>query len=205
MATPMDHGYVQVADRHLQFNKDHPNGSINNIVEHFVFVDGKGFVTVRSEVWKDVSARANGQPADGVGNASMPIPGPTNFTRNSEVENAETSALGRALAMIGYHPKESMASSEEVAAKKGETAKQKPAEDVDPDKATQAQLGRMYAMASDTGIDMKTDDGKKALQAIVFAATGKRSSKQLKKDDMDIIYKTLETQAFEDEPVEAVA
>lgn len=76
--------------------------------------------------------------------------------------------------------------------------RQQPAqEDVDPDKATQAQLGRMFAMAKDAGIDLGTDDGKKAMQAIVFAATGKRSSKQLKKDDMDVIYQTLENQTAE--------
>ncbi len=185
MATPMDHGYVMVADRHLKFVEDHPSGSIASKVQHFIFdpSEGKGFVVVNCQVWKEASDRAAGSPPDGEGNASMPIPGPTSFTKNSEVENAETSALGRALAAIGYHPKESMASKEEVAYKKGE-----PAEEEDPDKPTQKQLGRMFAMAKDAGLD-KVD-----LQAIVLAVTGKRSSKQLKRDDMDPIYQAIEEQ-----------
>lgn len=198
MATPMDHGYIQVADRHLKFTEDHPDGSIASEVQHFVFdpVEGKGFVVVNAKVWKDGAKRMNGAPADGEGNASMPIPGPTSFTKNSEVENAETSALGRALAMIGYHPKESMASGEEVAAKGGKD-KTRVSKTSGEELASQAQLGKMFAMAKEAGIDLKTDDGKTALQAIVLAATGKRSSKQLLSSEMDIIYSTLETKAEE--------
>jgi hypothetical protein len=81
--------------------------------------------------------------------------------------------------------------STKASAKKKET----PAEDVDPDAATTSQKNRMYAMAKDAGIDLSTKEGKTTLQAIVLAATGKHSSKELKKDDMDVIFQTLESQA----------
>ena len=48
---------------------------------------------------------------------ARPIPGTSNFTRNSEVENCETSAWGRALAALGFGGK-SIASVEEINVKK---------------------------------------------------------------------------------------
>lgn len=203
MPTPMDNGYKMVADRHLQFVADHPNGSVSTQVEHFIFdpSEGKGFVTVTASVWKEYEDRAAGKPPNGTGNASMPIPGPTSFTKNSEVENCETSALGRALAMVGYHAKETMASGDEISSKDDGSGRRsrstrKPKEDADGEEQ-QAEdpmapkLRRMYAMAKEAGINLSTDDGKKTLQAIVFAATNKRSSKQLTEEDMPIIYETL--------------
>jgi hypothetical protein len=192
MATPMDNGYKMVSERHAQFCVDHPQGVVRNEVEHFVFdpATGKGFVTVKSVVWKDRSSAVKGEPPDGEGNASMPIPGPTNFTRNSEVENAETSALGRALAMIGYHAKESLASGEEIASKDDGSPKEYKTSD--PSKpASEAQIKKMFGDAKRAGIDTSTADGKKVLQQIVLSATGKHSSKQLTMGDMDKIFKTL--------------
>lgn len=203
MATPMDNGYKMVSERHAQFCIDHKQGVVKNTVEHFFYdaAQQKGFVTVKSEVWKERSSAVKGEPADGVGNASMPIPGPTSFTKNSEVENAETSALGRALAMIGYHAKESLASGEEIASK--DTGEPKEYKAKDPNKeASEAQIKRMFALARNAGIDMKTDEGKKVLQQIVLTATGKHSSKQLTMGDMDIIYKALEADDLTDKIIQ---
>lgn len=58
--------------------------------------------------------------------------------------------------------------------------------------ATQSQKNKMFAMAKEVGIDMSSDDGKMALSAIVLAATGRRSSKQLTQGDMDAVYQALE-------------
>jgi hypothetical protein len=120
--TPMDAGYVMVADRHAQFVIDHPNGIINTELAFATSADGVGLVVVKASVWKERANMEARHNPDGTGLASMPIPGVTSFTRNSEVENAETSALGRALAMIGYHPKSTMASEDEIHMKKGDTA-----------------------------------------------------------------------------------
>lgn len=121
--TPMDNGYKMVSERHAQFVIDHPNGMVRTeLVSHSVVAleDGSqvGYVVMKCEVWKDRADADAGKRPDGVGHAGMPIPGVTNFTRNSEVENAETSALGRALGNIGYHAKESMATEDEIAMKK---------------------------------------------------------------------------------------
>jgi hypothetical protein len=114
--TPMDRGYVMVAERHAKFVEDHPDNSVEHIVSNFAFEPGTmtGFVVVTTNVWKVYGDRVKGNPPNATANASMPIPGPTSFTKNSEVENAETSALGRALAMLGYHPKTTMASDDEI-------------------------------------------------------------------------------------------
>lgn len=131
--TPMDAGYVMVADRHAQFVKDNPEGVVHSELAGM----NPALVVVKVSVWKHQSDMHSGFGPDGTGMASMPIPGPTSFTKNSEVENAETSALGRALAMIGYHPKGSFASSDEIAMKKTEDTK--PASKVvDPDGPTDA-------------------------------------------------------------------
>ena len=64
------------------------------------------------------AAAAYGSPEDklpGVGYAWEPIPGPTNFTRDSELQNAETAAWGRAMvAKLAVDTKKGIASSEEV-------------------------------------------------------------------------------------------
>jgi hypothetical protein len=64
------------------------------------------------------SAAAYRTPDDqlpGVGWAYEPIPGPTNFTRDSELQNAETAAWGRAMvAALAVDTKKGIASSEEV-------------------------------------------------------------------------------------------
>jgi hypothetical protein len=64
------------------------------------------------------SAAAYRSPDDklpGVGWAYEPIPGPTNFTRDSELQNAETAAWGRAMvAALAVDTKKGIASSEEV-------------------------------------------------------------------------------------------
>ena len=146
MPTPMDAGYVMVAERHAKFVEDHPNGVVvNHLDRHTYFEGGTGFVVMVSSVWKDRENYDAGKGPDGVGHASMPIPGPTSFTRNSEVENAETSALGRALAMIGYHPKATMASEDEIAMKKGDAGSSSVGTTGDPDdrKATPAQIARL--------------------------------------------------------------
>lgn len=189
-SNPIANGYITVAERSAAFHADYKTPSIENKVEHFIlFPDGKGFVTVRSEVWKDAADRAKGLPPDGVGNASMPIPGPTNFTKNSELENAETSALGRALAMIGYHSKETMASGDEINAKggKADVAKEpnenvkkiasKPAEKKDAEPLSQTQRKQIFSLRDQIGLSNKE------LGDIRLQQTGKHSSAQMTADD----------------------
>ena len=56
----------------------------------------------------------------GIGHSSMDIPGSTSFTRGSEIENAETSAWGRAIAALGFEVKRGIATKEDVRNKQPE-------------------------------------------------------------------------------------
>jgi hypothetical protein len=124
--------YIDVAERLRAWYEAYPNARIEtSIVSH---TDSR--VTVKALAFRgdtsdpDVSGRPRPygfeeRPA-GVGHSSMAIPGSTPYTRGSEVENCETSAVGRALVMAGL-PSKKVASSDEIRAKGGTTAKPSPA------------------------------------------------------------------------------
>ena len=134
----------------------------------------------------------------------MPIPGPTNFTKNSEVENAETSAIGRALAMIGYHPKETMASGDEIKAK--DTRSSKVAEPTDlgnktvaTGKLTETKKKQIFALGDELGLD------KKQLGDVRLQQTGKHSSAQMTEADGDKLIAFLQNEKAKLEAVERAA
>jgi hypothetical protein len=97
--------YVPVNERIEAFYKKHPDGSLQSeIVEHT-----ETRVTVKAYAYRD---RDDARP--GTGLSSETIPGSTSFTKGSEVENAETSAWGRAIAALGFEVKRGIASREEM-------------------------------------------------------------------------------------------
>jgi hypothetical protein len=80
------------------------------------------FVQIAGKDWVVYTAAAYRTPEDqrpGIGTAWEPIPGPTSFTKDSEVQNAETAAWGRALVAIGASTKNGIASAEEVTNRTG--------------------------------------------------------------------------------------
>lgn len=191
--------YNEVADRVAGFNEEYPNGRIETSYE-LLNVGSHPFITVRAEVWK------NAQPEDGryvrpdsTGLSWLEVPGKTNFTRGSEIENAETSAVGRALAFIGFYAKgQSLASKQEISSKKGSSSTPAPTQSdeagdppapvvvgQDPDLITDKQRAAFFAKMKEAGV---TGDQRKAL---VFLGVQKKSIKQLTKDDfrtlMDIL------------------
>jgi len=197
---PMDQGYLLIADRLAAFVRDHPTGRIETelLYSQFDPAVSTGLVVVGAKVFKDGGSSV----PDGMGMSGMQIPGTTNFTKGSEVENSETSAIGRALAAVGYLAKNPdgsarFASDDEIVMKRGYTTVQADAINTRPQptdpkaKATRPQINRMFALAKASGIDTKTPDGKKLLQNIVLAATGKHSSTQLTMGDMDRVYERL--------------
>ena len=107
--------YVEVSERIRAWYEQHPMGRIVTSIEEYT--DER--VTVRAQVFreamKDYSPDA--VPA-GVGHSSLAIPGTTPYTKGSELENAETSAVGRALVMAGI-PAKNVSSSNEVESKRG--------------------------------------------------------------------------------------
>ena len=105
--------YIEVKDRVVEFYGLFPEGRIvPSIIERT-----ETLVRARAEVYRD--SDPGGVPA-GVGHSDMEIPGKTTFTRGSETENAETSAVGRALAFAGISAHRGVATLSEILSKRGD-------------------------------------------------------------------------------------
>lgn len=106
--------YVDVATRLAEFREKHPEGSLQpaDLAKPFTHL------TIGADDFVVVVAAAYRSPTDerpGVGMAYEPYPGKTNFTRGSELQNAETSAWGRAIvAALAADTKRGVASADEV-------------------------------------------------------------------------------------------
>lgn len=122
---PLD--YVDVAARIVEFRTKHPDGSLQQV--------GLDFREVAGSWWVIYHAAAYRTPDDtrpGHGTAWEPIPGKTNFTRDSEVQNAETAAWGRAIvAALAADTKKGVASAEEVRNRRADETP--PVEEAAPD------------------------------------------------------------------------
>jgi len=105
---PLD--YIDVATRIVEFREKYPEGRLRQKDVQFVDFAGKSWVVYTAEAW-----RAADDPAPAHGTAWEPVPGPTQFTRDSELQNAETAAWGRAMvAALAVDTRKGIASSEEV-------------------------------------------------------------------------------------------
>lgn len=106
--------YVDVPARIAEFRAKHPDGSLQPWdpaqpyrVEH---IGEKTYVVVVAAAY-----RTPDDPRPGIGMAYEQWPGRTPYTRDSELQNAETSAWGRAIvAVLAADTKRSVASAEEV-------------------------------------------------------------------------------------------
>lgn len=183
---PADSGYVEVKDRIEAFYAKYPEGSIQS--EIVMLTDEK--VVVKAFAFRFLE-----DTRPGIGHSQLGIPGKTNYTKDSELENAETSAWGRAIAALGFEVKRSIASSEEVRNKQADS---QPAQQAAPAQAaanpnaklaTQAQKNLIRAKAREAGI---TDEELKALR---LSVTGKQSSAQFTSGDVDAMLKGIESAA----------
>lgn len=106
--------YIQVNERIIAFKEQFPEGSLQSeIVEHDHYgEDGTGMVVIKAYAYRTAD-----DPRPGIGHSGLKIPGRSPFTLGSELENAETSAWGRALAALGFEVKRGIASREEIAMK----------------------------------------------------------------------------------------
>lgn len=183
---PADAGYIEVKDRIIAFLDKYPDGSLQSELVEL----GEDIVIMKAYAY-----RTPDDPRPGIGHSQMPLPGKTPFTRDSEVENAETSAWGRAIAALGFEVKKSIASAEEVANKSGSvptggasTSASTPSAGgtTGSDTATPAQKRKLM------GDGRRILGSEEATKKFVFDAVGKRKSADLTKDDMQIIFKGLE-------------
>lgn len=122
--------YVTVPQREALFYKEHPDGRIISSTPMIRTVGDRVFIEVTTSVF-----RSPDDPLPCVASAWEPFPGKTPYTKDSEMMNAETSAIGRALAAAGIAVNRSLASAEEVRNRQAErsapaptpTQKSKPA------------------------------------------------------------------------------
>lgn len=109
MTFKLDDSYVDVAERIRIFREKHPEGSLQSEVT--VSDDG---TAVLCKAW---AYRTPDDPRPGIGHSRLTIPGKTPYTRDSEVENSETSAWGRAIVAALAADTKKIASADEVAAR----------------------------------------------------------------------------------------
>ena len=99
--------YVPVAERLEKFYEKFPDGRvITHLIEHNMET---GFVLMRAEVYRSPD---DAQPA-ATGHA-FEVRGDSFVNKTSYVENCETGAVGRALALLGFEVKRGIASREEL-------------------------------------------------------------------------------------------
>lgn len=96
--------YVSVSERLVKFYDKYPNGSIQTEV---VKIDN-GFVLIKAYAYRDAD---DTKPCTG---HAYEIEGEGFVNTTSYIENCETSAVGRALAMMGFEIKKHIASREEM-------------------------------------------------------------------------------------------
>jgi hypothetical protein len=115
--------YIDVAQRIADFRAQYPEGSLRpaNPAEPFRLIQAQGFNkdgSVEQQTFVVVVAAAYRHGLDvfpGIGMAWEVFPGRTPYTRGSELQNAETSAWGRAIIAVGASDsKRGIASREEV-------------------------------------------------------------------------------------------
>lgn len=140
MAFNMD-DYVDVHKRIEKFYEKFPEGSVQTSI---VRLDDH-LVVMRAEVYRHP---ADERPA--IAHSQLGIPGKTNYTRDSEIENAETSAVGRAIAFLGFEVKNGIASGQEVRNKirDEETARE-------PRKGRPDWMNRAQALVQAAGLKFK--------------------------------------------------
>ena len=133
---PFATDYVDVATRLAEFREKHPDGSLQPADLSRPY----GHLTIGADDFVVVVAAAYRSPDDprpGVGMAYEPYPGRTNFTRGSELQNAETSAWGRAIvAALAADTKRGVASADEVRNRQADRDE----DDAEPRLASPAQL-----------------------------------------------------------------
>jgi hypothetical protein len=200
--SPIPADYVGVAERIRQFKAKYPHGSLQTSTPELFHVGDKTFVCVQAYAYRDLD-----DALPGMGTAWEPVPGPTPFTRDSELMNAETSAWGRAIVALGFETKK-IASADEVANRQGPetsgaasrstdggTGRPAPEEprgefDYTPDPVA-AQRGRLIVIHKTLREQVPRQEGQESWAAILqkfsYETFGKIDSKDLNEGELSIL------------------
>jgi hypothetical protein len=118
--------YVDVAERIRTFRERHPEGSLQpaNIDHPYTIetIDGRTFI-----VYVACAYRSPDDTRPGIGCAWEPFPGLSPFVKNSELQNAETSAWGRAIVACLAADTQKIATVNDVRNRQAEQPQTKPA------------------------------------------------------------------------------
>ncbi len=87
--------YIDVRERMADFFEAYPEGSFQSECQ-FLQTDGRSAVVVKAYAYRHPE-----DPKPGHGLAFEFIPGKTPYTKDSELQNAETAAWGRAVVAVG--------------------------------------------------------------------------------------------------------
>lgn len=113
MAFDLDPLYKQVPERIADFRAKHPDGCLRPVDPARPYwietIDGQTFL-----VYAAAAYRSPNDPLPGIGMAWEPFPGRTPYTKLSELQNAETSAWGRAIVAVLASESKAVASAEDV-------------------------------------------------------------------------------------------
>ena len=161
MAFKVADDYVDVAARIAEFRAKYPQGTLQpaDLERPYTVqvIDGKTFIVVVAAAYRDAD-----DERPGVGMAYEQFPGATPYTKNSELQNAETSAWGRAIVAVGAaDTKKGIASSEEVRNRQGEQSAPAPPI-VAPSPADQARgVLREWCAANKVSVRLVDEDHRK--------------------------------------------
>lgn len=109
----IDPNYMEVSERIAEFRERYPEGSLRPVDQAHPY----DIITVADHMFVVYVAAAYRHPNDalpGIGVAWEPFPGRTSFTKDSELQNAETSAWGRAIIASLASSSKKVASANEV-------------------------------------------------------------------------------------------
>ena len=165
--------YVEVNTRIMKFYEKYPEGRI--LTEILDWKDG--VVVMKATVYRDSSdiIAATGHAYEKEGSSFI--------NKTSALENCETSACGRALAMLGFEIKKSIASKEEVA---NAMLNQNSDQYKSNGKLSAKQVGRLLAIGLKVGI--KEPEIKK----VIKAEFGKDKIEDLSIEDYNSVCSRLE-------------
>jgi hypothetical protein len=146
--------YIDVAERISKFIEKYPEGSLQTVDWKVEMVGERTFIVYRAAAYRFPSDKRPGH-----GTAWEPFPGPTPYTKDSELMNAETAAWGRACVAIGILANRKIASRQEVKARQGAEV-QPPGEIViyppqTPDLLDDASVNDVLKSIKDAGVDQE--------------------------------------------------